>query len=138
MYAEGLREYSIAYPERSHAFIVPGYSEDETFTNPDLFREVTGALFNQLYRYYITMLNELVKTKGKTAAIDLIDLFTLIEIMDRLKAYALKVWQHREKVRIVDTLGGTTLELKDSPVKWISQRPVKEMAKFTNRARKGA
>jgi hypothetical protein len=126
-YAEGMRNYMQTYPEITYTFEVPTKTRDEIFTDPELFRQVTGCLFNDIYRLYLTMLNELVKIKSQPAAAELANLFIALEIRQRLKSYALQVWQHRGRMRIVETLGGTTLKQEDSALKWISQRPVKEI-----------
>jgi len=102
----------------------PTEFSDKTFVDPDNFRIYTGLLFNNIYRLYITMLNELVKIPAGAAATELTDLFMRAEVTPVLSDYALDVWRNRGTVKIVDALGGTTLEQLDSPVKWISRRPV--------------
>jgi hypothetical protein len=125
-YPEGIRIWlrSDAAKKKATQF------EGKRFTKPETFRDLTGLLFNNIYRLYITMLNELVKIGGKAAAYELVYLFMRAEVMPVLSDYALDVWQNRSKINIVETLGGTTLEQLDMPPKGISPTPVDAFARF--------
>lgn len=128
-YIQGLRLFADKPPWPATDFKL------ETFADPGVFREITGYLFNDTYRLYITMLNELVGISDKPAAKELIELFTTVEIQSLLISYALQIWENRSSVRINEALGGTTLKQMNSPIKWISRRPIRGWEKFAKEHR---
>jgi hypothetical protein len=129
-YVEGMRIWLGTEAPKAKATAFP----ETSFTDPSIFRPLTEAIFDNTYRLYITMLNELVQISSRAAADELVHLFMRAEVMPVLSDYALDVWRNRAKMNIVETLGSTHLRQSDSPRKWISRKPVAAFERFAKQS----